>query len=143
MGGRQTRKRPKSLSSREAEKQRSRAHGTARRIAWLPGELLRSRITQARCSKTYRELVAESEHDHIEKAVRLGTDLDCRHSARDAILAGATCSTATIARSANLEDFFEASQPTIVDVRAARRFRVGAGRHRRRARWSRDRSRSR
>ena len=58
-------------------------------IVTLPGDLLRSRITQALYSKAgYRELVAESEGDYIEKAVRLGTDPDYRERARAAIAAG-------------------------------------------------------
>ena len=48
-------------------------------VVTLPGELLRTRITQALYAKAgYGELVVESVEEYVEKAVRLATDPDYR-----------------------------------------------------------------
>lgn len=55
-------------------------------IVTLPGELLRSRITQGLYAKAdYRELVVESEEAYVDQAVRLGTDRDYRESVSERI----------------------------------------------------------
>jgi predicted O-linked N-acetylglucosamine transferase (SPINDLY family) len=48
-------------------------------VVTLPGELLRSRITQALYTKTgYSEPIVSSEEEYADRAVRLATDADYR-----------------------------------------------------------------
>jgi predicted O-linked N-acetylglucosamine transferase (SPINDLY family) len=55
-------------------------------VVTLPGELLRTRITQALYAKAgYGELVAESDEEYVAKAIRLATDPHYRAAAVDSI----------------------------------------------------------
>lgn len=55
-------------------------------VVTLPGELLRTRITQALYAKAgYGELVVESEQGYVEQAIRLATDPAHRAAAAEAI----------------------------------------------------------
>jgi uncharacterized protein (TIGR03032 family) len=55
-------------------------------VVTLPGELLRTRITQALYAKAgYGELVVGSREEYVDKSIRLATDRDYRAHARETI----------------------------------------------------------
>jgi predicted O-linked N-acetylglucosamine transferase (SPINDLY family) len=79
-------------------------------VVTLPGELLRTRITQALYLKAgYGELVVESAETYVERAVRLATDPEYRAAVRDAIADGCTVLYEDDAEVRDLEGFLSSA----------------------------------